>query len=494
MGEYIMKCKKAYLIINPRSGNNLTKLADILAVFAAAGWKTDTALKEFGGQTIQLAKDAADAGYDIVIGYGGDGTLNQVVNGVMATNHRRCIVGVIPGGTANVWAHEVGIPEDPVKAALFLVNSEGRKVDLGYVESDSGAATPETVDREEKHGFASGGRHHFLLMAGLGIDAAIMSHVSTSLKERIGEAAVVLGAAKTLPRHHTFPIEIRSSGNGRAEDVLWRGEALQVIVGNTRRYGNIADVTSKAFIDDGRLDVCIITAGNPLTTIEQIVSILLHRDPVHGRSEYFQGARFWIRVPGSVNLQLDGSRVKRKDCVSESERSAAGQPENWDADMVTYCFDAVPRALRVAIPCTYDDALFEKESGEKKTLTAEEQSRDPSARRVEASSLREAKQLSAEQIDILKTSGRKVTVVAVGPNPEREGTWFVAGVTADTKTGEAKPVAVRIDHDTTIVRATGEPLLPTFVAKLSDGSVIAVDGRKNKHGAIRAKRVVVVSE
>jgi diacylglycerol kinase family enzyme len=122
-----MKCKKACLIINPRSGKNLTKLADILAAFAAAGLKTDTALKEFGGQTKQLAKDAADAGYDIVIGYGGDGTLNQVVNGVMATKRRRCIVGVIPSGTANVWAHEVGIPEDPVKAALAPVNSEARK-------------------------------------------------------------------------------------------------------------------------------------------------------------------------------------------------------------------------------------------------------------------------------------------------------------------------------------------------------------------------------
>ena len=489
-----MNCKKAFLIINPRSGRNLTKLTDILAVFAAAGWKTDTALKEFGGQTLQLAKDAANAGYDLVIGYGGDGTLNQVVNGVMATKHRRCIVGIIPGGTANVWAHEIGMPEDPVKAALLLVNSEGRKVDLGYVEIGSDGVTAETIDRDGKQGFASGGRHHFLLMAGLGIDAAIMSHVSTSLKERIGEAAVAIAAAKTLPRQHTFPIEIRSTRNGKEEDLLWRGEALQVIVGNTRRYGNIANVTSKAFIDDGILDVCIITAGNPLTTIEQIVSILLHRDPVHGRSEYFQGARFWIRVPGSVDLQLDGSRVKRKEYVADSERHTPGQPENWGADMVTYCFDAVPRALRVAIPCTYDDALFERESGHKKALTVEQRSRDPRAHRVETSNLLDATQLSTEQIDILKKKGRKVTVVATGLNPEREGTCIVAGEMADKKTGAVKAVAVRVDHNTTIVRATGEPLLPTFAAKLSKGSVIAVDGRKSKHEAIRAKSIVVVSE
>ena len=72
-----------------------------------------------------------------MIGYGGDGTLNQVVNGVMAAKRRRSVVGLIPGGTANVWAHEIGLPDDPVKAALLLINSEGRKVDLGHVEVDS---------------------------------------------------------------------------------------------------------------------------------------------------------------------------------------------------------------------------------------------------------------------------------------------------------------------------------------------------------------------
>ena len=489
-----MNCKQAYLIINPRSGKNLTKLADILAVFAAAGWKTDTALKEFGGQTMQLARDAADAGYDLVIGYGGDGTFNQVVNGVMATKHRRCVVGVIPGGTANVWAHEIGIPEDPVKAALLLVNSEARKVDLGYVEIDPEGATPETNDREGEPKFTSGGRHHFLLMAGLGIDASIMGHVSTTLKERIGEAAVVIAAAKTIPRQHAFPIEIRSSRNGKTPDVLWRGEALQVIVGNTRRYGNIAEVTSKAFIDDGKLDVCIITAGNPLTTIGQIVSILLHRDPVRGRSEYFQGERFWIRVPGSVNLQLDGSRVKRKDCVSESGRASKRQRKNWDADMVTYSFDALPRALRVAIPRTYDDALFASGHGDNKALTVAQSSRDPIRHRVETTGLQRANRLSMTQLEALKKDGRRITVVGGGLNPERRGACIIAGGTADKKTGDSKPVAVRIDQETTIVRATGEFLPPTLASNLSEGSVIAVDGRKGKYGVIRAKHVVVVSE
>src|SRR5437868_12270910 len=139
-----MRGKKASLIVNPRAGENLTKFTDILTILAAAGWKTDIELKEYGGQTMGLATEAAEDGYDLVIAYGGDGTVNQVVNGVMNAKGQHSIVGVIPGGTANVWADEIGIPNDPVKAALTLVNSEVRKVDIGHVEVGSLTFSDET--------------------------------------------------------------------------------------------------------------------------------------------------------------------------------------------------------------------------------------------------------------------------------------------------------------------------------------------------------------
>src|SRR5712692_2640335 len=129
-----MKCKRASLVINPRAGENLAKLSGVLAVFAAAGWRTDLALKAYGGQTMYLAARAAEKGHDLVIAYGGDGTLNQVVNGVMHAKGQHSIVGLIPGGTANVWAGEIHVPGDPVKAALTLVASDARTVDIGHVE------------------------------------------------------------------------------------------------------------------------------------------------------------------------------------------------------------------------------------------------------------------------------------------------------------------------------------------------------------------------
>src|SRR5690242_2235357 len=149
-----MKSRRTSLVINPRAGQNLAKIADIQAILAAAGWKTELALKEYGGQAITLATQAAENDNDLVIAYGGDGTLNQVVNGVMQAKHRQSVIGLIPGGTANVWANEIGIPEDPVKAALALINSEVRKVDLGHVMvegiTSTGSSSAEHVQSGKK--------------------------------------------------------------------------------------------------------------------------------------------------------------------------------------------------------------------------------------------------------------------------------------------------------------------------------------------------------
>ena len=78
-----MSSKKACLVIDLRDGVNIPKVADVTAVLAAAGWKVDLALKVYGGESQQLAAKASTKGYDVIIPYGGDGTVNQVVNGVM---------------------------------------------------------------------------------------------------------------------------------------------------------------------------------------------------------------------------------------------------------------------------------------------------------------------------------------------------------------------------------------------------------------------------
>ena len=482
-----MKSKSAYLIINPRSAK-IDKVTALISVFSAAGWKTDTAIKEYSGHTRRLAKKAAKAGYDLVIGYGGDGTINQVINGVVDAKRPRCIVGVIPGGTANVWAHEIGMTEDPVKAALVLINSTGRKVDLGHVQVDPRPVSRRAPSRQSKQPLETGGRRHFLLMSGLGIDAAILRGVSTPLKEKIGEAAVAVATLAVAPTQHTFPIEIRAAAVGKQKSVHWKGEALQVIVGNTRRYGNIVEVTPEAYIDDGVLDVCVITAGDPLSTAQQILSVLLRRDPVHGRSEYFQSATVEISAPASIDLQLDGSPVNRKDFRVTTTRNKGASA----AATVTYRFDALPRALQVAIPTSYRGPLFETGAANGDAPAGVDSLPGVDAAAGDAAEPAKVRRPRARLVREWINSGRKVTVVGVGRHPEDDEVYIVAGNAPAKKTGAPKPVAVRVDSSTALFTQGGKPLPTTFAATLPDGVVIVVDGKQSKRGVIKAKRIVVM--
>lgn len=522
-----MQSKKATLIINPRSGENVAQITDVLAILAAAGWKTNIVLKEYGGHTLELAQQASKDSSELLIAYGGDGTLNQAVNGAMTTSKARSTIAVLPGGTANVWAGEIGIPNNPVKAALSLINSEMRKVDVGHIEiqkltypdgnTKQLVATNNKKSRKKKKPQGSKkARHHFLLMAGLGIDAAIMQHVSKPLKYRIGPLAVGLSAAKELPAHHAFPVEIRSAGGSRKGEVLWQGEALQIVVGNTRRYADIAEMTPEAYIDDGVLDVCVITGGNPLSTMQQLASLLLRRKPDNLSAEYFHGTHLEITVPASVPLQLDGSAVKLKDYLNRTEYATLQQSGEMGATMLTYRFDAMPHALGVAIPRTYNDELFEHTNGhnqaeKREYVTANVgghnhnkavSQTDVQKHTTAVETLPEHEQHSQqgevekkdlpESVQTLLEHGRRVTVVGKAPLAEKKATYIIAGNTPKPATGERRPVAIIVDEQTPVYSQQGDELpAPQAVENLQEETEIVVEGKKNKRGVIVATRMII---
>ena len=351
-----MKRTTACLIVHPRSGRNLARVPEVVAVLAAAGWITDVVVKESKGQTLELAARAAEAGYDFVIAYGGDGTMNHVVNGVLAfAGRRETVVGVIPGGTANVWASEVGIATDPVRAARMLVGSDIRSVDVGHVGVESLTLGDESsaLDRETVRGV--GARRHFLLMAGLGVDAALMGGTPTGLKHKLGVGAVALTALRLLPSLRTYPVTIRS---GETDVPVWEGRALQLVVGNTRLYGGVTHLTPEALLNSGELDLAVITAASRVSALGQVLALLLRGRPAHAQAVASRGPRFRVNAPASVGLQLDGSAVSLGKYLTAPARHAFERAADHAGVSVDFVFDAVPAALRIAIPSDYDGALF----------------------------------------------------------------------------------------------------------------------------------------
>lgn len=511
-----MKFRQTSLVINPRAGQNLIKIADIQAVLAAGGLKTRLALKEYGGHTMALATEAVEDGSDLIIAYGGDGTLNQVINGVMHAGKSGRVVGLIPGGTANVWASEIGVPGDPVKAALSLLDSDVRKVDLGHVAVAGlklpGALAHEVTgsgkhERKQQKKAATRARQHFLLMAGLGIDATILNRVSQPLKYRVGTLAVGASTARELPAHRPFSVEIQTSNADKA-DLSWQGEALQIVIGNTRLYANVVQMTPDAYIDDGLLDVCVITSGNTLSTMQQIGSLLLRHRPDNQTAEYFQGAHISISVPASIALQLDGSAVKLKKYLNPVDQQALAQVERLEDVMVTYCFDAVPQAVPLAIPRAYDGVLFSNAASSAQAQSAEaasgsetvsgEQQEIPEIEAKSAPEEKPAEDVSQvpelqdlQQIQELLEGGWKVTVRGVSSLAGGKPASVVAGSIIKQLTGEIQPVAVRIDSRTVIQKRTGEHLALKDLSVVSPGHTLIVGGKKSKRGVIVAQRLVI---
>jgi diacylglycerol kinase family enzyme len=474
--------KKACLVVDLRTGEHIVKVPDIVTVFAAAGWKTDVVLKMYSGETVKLAQKAARSGYDVVLGFGGDGTFNAVFNGVVSAGGKS-LVADIPGGTFNTWAGALGIPTDPVKAALAIVNSEARRIDLGHIEVDgltlpADAAQQSAQPAPKKHKQpvrSTSNQQYFLLNVGMGIDAAMMAHISKPLKYRVGPLAFNLALLKELPEQRPFPVVVQASYDGHNVATHWQGEVWEVFVSKVPLFGGDVSIEPDARADDGQLHVALITANGPLRTIEQVFSLVAQRKFDDTTTQFFKAPHFSMSIPASIAVHVDGGVIKLEDFLHKSEQSALEQARNSAEVMVNYHFDAQPEAVNTAIPRTYSGSLFSH----------------PPHR--EADPVQFANGTRSEQAQHDDKSERKtlytVKVIGSAPNPEQRNTYIVAGSITRENTDVTETVALSVNEQTPIFDNEKGQLAPASVLELQEGAQIAVRGDKNKRNVIRASRI-----
>jgi YegS/Rv2252/BmrU family lipid kinase len=308
---------RACIVDNPWSHRGPYPLHAVRPILAAAGWEVRVVSREPGCDIRVQVRDALDSGAEVVVAAGGDGTLRDVGSTLAGTG---IPLGVLPGGTANLWAHEVGIPLDPRGAVAALVDSVARSMDVGRLA------------------LADGRGARFLLMAGIGADSRMLARTDLRLQRRLGVGGTALGVLRALPDLRPFQLAVTVDGAA-----AWEGWAFQVLAGNTRRYANVVDVTPAAFADDGLLDISIIPAL-PASAVGRVGwTLARERRLASAHVPALRGREVEVAVADPQPAELDGT------LVSSRSIRAGGMPFRLTVE---------PAALRMLVPRGYRGGLF----------------------------------------------------------------------------------------------------------------------------------------
>jgi YegS/Rv2252/BmrU family lipid kinase len=225
------------------------------------------------GEAEALARRAVEEGFARIVAAGGDGTVNQVANGLAGNN---AALGLLPMGTVNVFAMELGLPSHSLELCWNIIQGDNvRLVDL-----------------------PSANGRFFVQLAGVGLDAQVVKETSLSFKRSFGPLSYLISAAQIAARQP--PKLYIESESGSV------GEGSLVLIGNGRLYGGPFPFFKRAVIDDGLFDVVVFKRLGYLEIIKYLQDVIFSSDIRAPEIEYFQTSRLRITSEQDVPLELDG--------------------------------------------------------------------------------------------------------------------------------------------------------------------------------------------
>ncbi len=297
------------LLYNPAAGRFSVSpfIGGVIRTLRAAGWRVEVAETLNGRHTTQLARQAASEGYRAVFAIGGDGTIGQVAGGLSGS---QTALGVLPAGTANVWALELGLRAFTWtrwralrENARLLAEAPACSIDVGLCND-----LP------------------FLMWAGIGLDAMTV-HKLEPRRRFEKYLAVAQYAATTIwnaTLWHGMNLRVR------ADDKQVEGHYLLAVANNIRHYvGGLAELSPNAYLDDGQMDLWLLTGDNLADAFRHFFDMLAgrHVKSEHARRIPFRKAQVESDTPFTV--QMDGEPM-------------------LGASQAT--LEVVPNALRVLVP------------------------------------------------------------------------------------------------------------------------------------------------
>jgi len=267
--------RRAAVVANPTKHDDITRLRDtVRSAMSKHGWDEplwlETTAEDPG--TAQAA-DAVRDGVDLVLACGGDGTVTACADGVAGSG---VPLGILPLGTGNLLARNLGLPLDLDAALVTALTGTDRRLDAG-----------------------SANGHTFVVMAGLGFDAKMLGESSEPLKKRLGWAAYVLSALRHL---WDRPVRVRLVADGGAP---LRLRASAVIVGNVGWLQGGIRLLPDALPDDGALNAVVLTARGWLGWIRLAAQVVLRRE-AQGQMTWMRFRQLTIHAEREQPWELDG--------------------------------------------------------------------------------------------------------------------------------------------------------------------------------------------
>ena len=238
------------------------------------------------GDARRLAAEAVGEGYDLIVAGGGDGTVNEVLNGIgdAPDGFARARLGVLPLGTVNVFAREMKIPLRLERAWEILRRGREMKIDL---------------PRAEFSAYGRSERRYFVQLAGAGFDARAIELVDWQHKKKVGPLAYVVAGLKAL--RETKP-QITARENARPTGQQFTGEL--VLAGNGKFYGGPFEFFPEADLRDGMLDVCVLARVNWPALLRPVAGLLARRKLPEKAVRRFRAPSF--ELLGEAGFELDG--------------------------------------------------------------------------------------------------------------------------------------------------------------------------------------------
>lgn len=269
------------ILLNPASGPTRTRGVDwdwLVHDAELAGWRAELLVSEAPGDIERLARAAVASGIRRLVVVGGDGTINEAVQALVGTEVE---LAIVPAGTSNILANELGVPEDFRQAARLAFTGRALAIDVGRANE-----------------------RYFTLMLGIGYDVSTIEVMWPQLKRLVGQAAYTLAGLKSFVQHRAVRMRLDIDGARMRRLVYF------LVIANTRLYGNASTtVAEHADVRDGLFDVVVIRARAWYHVVFSMGRIMLRIKSPFEQVETVRARELHLRSSRRVRYQLDGDPV-----------------------------------------------------------------------------------------------------------------------------------------------------------------------------------------